>query len=74
MDLSKVLDKAYQGLPLAEVADAPVDALYGVSVADAEKLEAAFGIKTVRDLATNKYFLAAQAIVDEADDVEGEAD
>ena len=74
MDFSKVLDKAYKNLPLAEVADAPVDALHGVSAADAQKLEAAFGIKTVRDLATNKYFLAAQAIVDEADDLEGEAD
>jgi len=74
MDFSKVLDKAYKDLPLSEVADAPVDALYGVSAADAQKLEAAFGIKTVRDLATNKYFLAAQAIVDEADDLEGETD
>ena len=30
---------------------------------DAQKLEGAFGIKTVRDLGTNKYFHLAQALV-----------
>jgi hypothetical protein len=31
--------------------------------AHAEKLAAAFGINTVRDLGTNKYFTLAQALV-----------
>ncbi len=56
------LDKAYHGKSVQELADAPVDALNGVSAGDAELLAKAFNIKTVRDLGTNKFFLAAQAI------------
>ncbi|HWO61636.1 MAG TPA: hypothetical protein VNO31_16545 [Umezawaea sp.] len=63
-DLDKQLDKAYENLSIAEVLDAPVAALAGVSEADAEKLNAAFGIKTVRDLGTNKYFKLASALSD----------
>jgi len=48
---------------LEEILDAPVSALAGVSDGDAEKLDAAFGIKTVRDLGSNKYFTAAAALV-----------
>ncbi|MDT0223575.1 MFS transporter [Gordonia sp. AC31] len=55
-------DKAYEDKSLAELADAPVAALQGVSDGDAEKLQAAFNIKTVRDLGTNKFFLWAQAV------------
>ncbi|MFD0206342.1 MULTISPECIES: hypothetical protein [Saccharothrix] len=44
VDLAKQLDKAYEGLSVAEVLDAPVAALAGVSEGDAEKLAAAFGI------------------------------
>ena len=54
-------DKAYEDKSLAELADAPVAALQGVSDGDAE-LQAAFNIKTVRDLGTNKFFLWAQAV------------
>ena len=61
------LDKAYEEKSVAEVLDSPVAALSGVSEGDAEKLEAAFGIKTVRDLGTNKYFRWAQGIVALAD-------
>ncbi|WP_375295961.1 hypothetical protein [Saccharothrix sp.] len=64
VDLAKQLDKAYEGLTVAEVLDAPVAALAGVSEGDAEKLAAAFGIKTVRDLGTSKYFKLAAALVD----------
>lgn len=56
------LDKAYESKPVEELASAPVAALQGVSDSDAEHLKAAFGITTVRDLGTNKYFLWAQAI------------
>ena len=38
-------------------------ALAGVSDGDAEHLAAAFNIKTVRDLGTNKYFKLASALV-----------
>ncbi|MFC6092982.1 hypothetical protein [Saccharothrix lopnurensis] len=64
VNLDSQLDKAYEGLTVSEVLDAPVAALAGVSEADAEKLDAAFGIKTVRDLGTSKYFTLAAALVD----------
>ena len=61
--LDKALDKAYEGNSLEELLDASVAALAGVSDGDAEHLAAAFGIRTVRDLGTNKYFVLAQALV-----------
>jgi len=61
-DISKFMDKAYEQKEFAELAKAPVDALAGVSAADAAALAQAFGIKTIADLATNKYVLWAQAI------------
>lgn len=62
-DVSRYLDKAYEGKEFADLADAPVDALEGVSEGDAEHLREAFNIKTIRDLAESKYVLRAQAIV-----------
>ncbi len=61
--LDKALDKAYENLSLAEILDAPVAALAGVSDSDAEHLAAAFNITTVRDLGSNKYFAAAGVLV-----------
>lgn len=63
-DLDKVLDKAYESSTLAELVDAPVSALAGVSEADAEALKKAFNIKTIGDLASNKYVRAATAIAE----------
>ena len=56
------LDKTYETKSLDDLAAAPVAALQGVSDSDAEHLRAAFGITTIKDLGTNKYFLWAQAI------------
>jgi len=61
-DIAKMLDKAYEGKEFSELATSPVAALQGVSDSDAEHLKAAFGITTIRDLATNKFVLWAQAI------------
>jgi hypothetical protein len=61
-DLAKFLDKAYESADFATLAAAPVSALQGVSDSDAEHLKAAFGIDTIRELATNKFVLWAQAI------------
>lgn len=61
-DLADRLDKAYEGKTLAELADAPVHALQGLSAADAAALKTAFGIDTIRELGTNRFFLLAQAI------------
>jgi hypothetical protein len=46
----------------AALADAPVTAL-GLSSSAADALEQALDVKTVRDLADNKYVRRAQAIV-----------
>ena len=45
------------------MAEAPVDAIQGLSEGDAEKLQQAFNVKTVRDLAENKFVRIAQAVV-----------
>jgi hypothetical protein len=66
-DIAGKFDKAYEAKSISELADAPVDALQGVTADDAEHLKAAFNIKTVRDLGTNKFFLWAQAVAKLAD-------
>jgi hypothetical protein len=63
-DLAKVLDKAYEDKTLAELVDAPVAALAGVSEGDAKLLAEAFNVKTIGDLGGNKFFRAATALVD----------
>ncbi len=50
--------------PAKELVDAPVSALSGVSASDAELLARAFALRTIGDLGRNKYFVAAQQIVD----------
>ncbi len=67
MNINKAVDKDYESKSLKEIAAAPIDALEGVSAADADLLAKAFNIKSVRDLGTNKYFLWAQAIAALAD-------
>jgi hypothetical protein len=63
-DLAKLLDKAYENMTLAELVDAPVAALSGVSEGDAKLLADAFNIKTIGDLGRNKYFRVAAALTD----------
>ncbi|MBU6228582.1 MAG: hypothetical protein KGQ93_02670 [Cyanobacteria bacterium REEB459] len=67
MNINKALMKEWEGKSLKELADAPVAVIAGVTEADADHLRAAFGVNTVRDLATLKYVLWAQAIVTLAD-------
>ena len=62
LNINKAVDKAFESKSLKEIADAPVDALEGVSAGDAELLAKAFNIKSIRELGTNKYFITAQAI------------
>jgi hypothetical protein len=66
-NLDKVLDKQYEGMSLAELVNAPVAALAGVSDGDAELLQQAFNIKTIGDLGRNKFFRVAASLVDLAD-------
>jgi hypothetical protein len=55
-------DHEVEGTDLNALVDAPVAAL-GLSSSDAEALEQALGVKTVRDLAVSKYVRRAQAIL-----------
>lgn len=61
-DITKFVDKAHEDKDFAEIAELPIDALQGVSKGDAEKIQQAFNIRTVRQLAEHKFVRAAQAI------------
>ncbi|MCC5814219.1 MAG: hypothetical protein JJT78_05635 [Leptospira sp.] len=67
MNINKAVVKEYEKKSLKEIANAPVDALQGVSAGDAELLKKAFNVKTVKDLAKLKYVKWAQSIVALAD-------
>src|SRR5262245_37900051 len=58
-----MLDQDFHGKNTQEVLSASPAALSGVSAADAQALEQAFGIKTIRDFAVNACFRRAQAIL-----------
>ena len=58
----KFYDKAYEDRSIEELCKSPVSAISGVSESDAVVLEVAFGIRTVEDLAMNKYVRLAQGI------------
>jgi hypothetical protein len=62
-DVSQFFDKDYEQKEFNDLADAPVEAIQGLSEGDAEKLKEAFNIKTVRDLAENKFVRVVQAVV-----------
>lgn len=61
ISLAKKLDKAYENVSLKEILDAPPSALSGLTEKH-DELYAQVGIKTVRDLGTNKYVAFAQAL------------
>ena len=67
MDINKAVDKAFEKMSFKELANAPVSALQGLSEGDAEFLNKAFKVKTVKQLANLKYVKWAQAIVTFAD-------
>jgi hypothetical protein len=56
----QILDKEFQSKEDMELSNQPVHAMKGVSKEDAELLRQAFNIKTIRDLARNKYVSIAQ--------------
>lgn len=63
MNINRALVKTYQDKPLKALVKAPVSAFAGVSETNAKNLEKAFGIKTIGDMANNKFFRWASAIV-----------
>jgi uracil-DNA glycosylase len=60
---NKLLVKAMHGKSVDEILDASPDALFGVSKKNAQKLDEAFKIKTIRQLAQNRFFHRALAIL-----------
>lgn len=62
-DISQFFDKQYEQQQFDELADAPVDAIQGLSESDAEALKNALSIDTVRELAEHKFVHIAQAVV-----------
>ena len=60
--IEKIFDENYEKLSLEELLKAPVSAISGLSESDAAGLKKAFGIDTVKELATNKYVLMAQGV------------
>jgi hypothetical protein len=67
IELTKLLDRAYEDLSLDKIVNAPVSALAGVTESEAKMLNEAFGIKTVADLGRNKYFRAAVTLTELAE-------
>ena len=59
----RYLDKKFRDKPWSEVVSAPVSAINGVSEKDGVYLKRAFNIKTIQDLAENKFILVAQTII-----------
>jgi hypothetical protein len=62
IELGKKLDKDFENLSLEEVLNAPPSALAGLT-AKHDELLASMGIKTIRDLGSNKYFATAGVLV-----------
>ncbi len=63
VNLAKALDKAYENSWLEEILAAPPSALSGLTEADDKALTDNLGIKTIRDLGSNKYFATAGVLV-----------
>lgn len=68
MNIDTIVDQAYVGKNFRDIAGSPVSALKGVSAADAKVLQKAFGVQTVRDLASLNFVKWATALVTLADE------
>jgi len=63
VDLAKALDKDFENVPLKDILDASPAALSGITDAKAAALHELLGIKTIRELGSNKYFAIAGVLV-----------
>jgi uncharacterized protein (TIGR02271 family) len=57
------VDSRYEDRDINELPDAPVEALRGLGKRGGEALRKAFGVKSIRDLATNDFVLKAQEVL-----------
>ena len=64
------VNTAHHGKSAADLKAADVDALKGVSAADKQHLDDAFGINTIGDLAGNKFVRMARSISEAAPDID----
>jgi hypothetical protein len=62
VNLNNALDKAYENSSLEEILAAPPSALAGLTEKH-DVLLSELGIKTVKDLGSNKYFAVAGVLV-----------
>ena len=62
-DITRFFDKAYEQRDFSELAEAPIEAISGLSQGDADALKSALNIRTIRDLAENKFVRVAQAVI-----------
>ena len=62
VNLEKALDNAYENSSLEEILAAPPSALAGLTEKH-DVLLSELGIKTIRDLGSNKYFATAGVLV-----------
>ena len=67
MNIDTIVAAQYAQRSFADIAEAPVDALLGISATDAQLLQQAFGVTTVRQLADFKFAQVARAITTLAD-------
>lgn len=63
VDLGSVLDRAYEDKTLQEILNAPPSVLAGLTERHNQVLSEVFGIQTVGELGSNKYFALAGALV-----------
>jgi hypothetical protein len=63
VDLGRVLDRAYKDKTLQEILDDPPSAPAGLTERHNQVLSEIFGIQTVAELGSNKYFAIAGALV-----------
>ena len=61
--ISQFFAKQYEPQEFNKLAEAPVDAIQGLSQSDADGRKQALGINMFRDLADNKFVRTAQAVV-----------
>ena len=66
VDKDKLI-KAFEGSSAAELAEAPIYALQGVSEGDALKMKEAFGIDTIREMAALTYYHRAKTLLSEGE-------
>ena len=63
VNLDKAFDKAFESASLDDLLKAPPSALAGLTEKHDQVLADTFGIKTLADLGTNKYFALAGVLV-----------